>query len=82
MLYGVCWHPKKAEGLICAQNWLKSKIISFAGDEDKEPEVIDGTEDPASYMIDIGIYKILHLYFRLIKIFYGLLVNKFIFSQR
>ena len=58
--------PKTVEGLICAQNWLTSKIIYSADDdEDTEPEVTDGTEDLASYMMDIGIYKMLHFYFYL-----------------
>ena len=75
--------PKTVEGLICAQNWLTSKIIYSADDdEDTEPEVTDGMEDPASYMMDIGIYKILHFYFHLIKTFYELRVNKFAFLQR
>ena len=56
--------PKTAEGLICARNWLTFKIIYFADDdEDTEPEVTNGTKDPASYMMDIGIYKMLHFYF-------------------
>jgi hypothetical protein len=74
--------PKTAEGLICAQNWLTSKVLHSADDEeDNGSGFTDGTEDPSSYMMDIGIYNILHFYFHFIKKIYELIVDTFLLLQ-